>query len=109
MRAIASGADSAAELGRRLQVSRQAAAKTVAVLESRGYVTTAADPDDGRRKRLVVTERGLDLLREGEAAIKQMREQWAAQIGSAELDEIERRLAELVGQPMLDDAPGWLS
>lgn len=109
MRAIASGADTAAELGRRLQVSRQAAAKTIAVLEGRGYVTTAADPNDGRRKRLIVTERGLDLLRQGEAAITEMRDRWAAQVGAAQLDEIEERLAELVGRPMLDDAPGWLS
>ena len=109
MRAIASGADTAAELGRRLQVSRQAAAKTIAVLESRGYVTTAADPNDGRRKRLIVTERGLDLLRQGEAAITEMRDQWAAKIGAAQLDEFEEQLAQLVGRPMVDDAPGWLS
>src|SRR4029078_10563590 len=45
MRAIASGADTAAELSRRLQVSRQAAAKNVAVLETRGYLTNAGDSD----------------------------------------------------------------
>lgn len=109
LRGIAGGADSAAELARRLQVSRQAAAKTIAVLETRGYVTTQADPADGRRKRLIVTERGLDLLRQGEAVITDMREQWARQIGAAQLEEIEDRLAQLVGQPILDDAPGWMS
>ena len=36
MRAIASGADNASELGRRLSVSKQAAAKTVALLVDRG-------------------------------------------------------------------------
>jgi DNA-binding MarR family transcriptional regulator len=109
MRAIASGADTAAELARRLQVSRQAAAKTVAILESRGYVATADDPHDGRRKRLIVTDRGLDLLREGEAVITEMRDRWAAEIGTPLLEEMEDRLTELVGEPLLDDAPGWLA
>lgn len=109
LRAIAAGADSAAELARRLQVSRQAAAKTIAVLESRGYVTTAADPADGRRKRLIVTDRGADLLREGEAVITELRDRWAAEIGAEQLEEIEDQLAVLVGRPALDDAPGWMS
>lgn len=109
MRAIASGADTAAELARRLQVSRQAAAKTITILQARGYVTTEDDPADRRRKRLVVTDRGFDLLRAGEAAITDMRRQWAVQIGEQRLNEFETLLAGLVGKPILDDAPGWLS
>lgn len=109
LRAIASGAETAAELARRLQVSRQAAAKTIATLESRGYVTAAADPTDGRRRRLLVTDRGFGLLREGEAVITEKRDRWAAEIGVEQLEEIEERLASLVGRPLLDDAPGWLS
>ena len=49
MRAIAAGADNASELGRRLSVSKQAAAKTIAVLQERGYVAREADPLDARR------------------------------------------------------------
>jgi DNA-binding MarR family transcriptional regulator len=78
-------------------------------LETRGCVATAADPDDGRRKRLVVTECGFDVLREGEAVITDLREQWAAEIGVAQLEALENRLAELVRQPTVDDAPGWMS
>ena len=48
----------------------------------------------GGGKRLIVTERGFDLLRQGEAAIAEMRERWAAQIGAAQLEEIEGRLAD---------------
>lgn len=55
MRAVAAGADNASELGRRLSVTKQAAAKTIAVLQERGYVTREADPLDARRKRLRVT------------------------------------------------------
>ena len=67
MRAIAAGADSASELGRRLSVSKQAAAKTVAVLEQRGYVARGADPLDARRKRLQVAALGFEVMREAQA------------------------------------------
>src|ERR1700692_4232754 len=66
MRAIAAGADSASELGRRLSISKQSAAKTIAVLQERGYVARDTDPLDARRKRLQVTTLGLDMLRSGE-------------------------------------------
>ena len=46
MGAIAAGADNASELGRRLSVSKQAAAKTIALLQDRGYVAGDADPID---------------------------------------------------------------
>src|ERR1700683_3210544 len=66
MRAIAAGADDASKLGRRLSVSKQAAAKTVAVLEERGYVARGSDPLDARRKRLEVTALGFEVMRVGE-------------------------------------------
>src|SRR5882757_3138120 len=64
MRAIIAGAGNASELGRRLSVSKQAAAKTIAVLQERGYVARDAAPG-ARRTRLQVTERGFDVLRQG--------------------------------------------
>lgn len=109
IRAIASGADTASELGRRLSVSKQAAAKTIDVLQERGYVAREADPEDARRKRLHVTARGLDLLREAEAISDDFRAQWARRIGLAELERLEHHLAELVGAtPSRLDAPGWI-
>src|SRR3954449_7347592 len=62
LRAIDEGADTASTLGRRLGVSKQAAAKTVAVLQRLGYVELAPDPDDARRKRIRVTPRGHEMV-----------------------------------------------
>ena len=42
LRAIDTGADTASELGRRLSVSKQAAAKTIAALQRLGYVDRAS-------------------------------------------------------------------
>lgn len=110
MRAIAAGADSASELGRRTAVSKQAAAKTIAVLVDRGYVSREADPGDARRKRLRVTPLGFEVLREGEAIFDELRETWARQIGAAELVELEARLRDLVGEGAVRaDAPGWVA
>ena len=110
MRAIAAGADNASELGRSLSVSKQAAAKTVAVLQERGYVAREADPVDARRKRLQVTALGFEVMREGEAIFDELRDKWKQQIGPDELERLESRLAALVGaSPIRFDRPGWVA
>jgi DNA-binding MarR family transcriptional regulator len=109
MRAIAAGADSASELGRRLSISKQSAARTIAVLQERGYVARDTDPLDARRKRLQVTALGYDVMRQGEAIFDELRDQWERQIGAAELKTVETHLAKLVGaQPVRFDNPGWI-
>jgi DNA-binding MarR family transcriptional regulator len=110
LRAIVAGADSASDLGRRTSVSKQAAAKTIAVLVERGYIVSAPDPNDARRKRLQVTGRGLDVMSQGEAILDSLREKWRKQIGSTELANLEARLATLVGDAAIRvEAPGWVA
>lgn len=107
LRAILAGAGSASELGRRLAVSKQAAAKTIALLQARGYVTRQDDPGDGRRKALEVTARGLDVLRQGEAIFDDLRRDWERQIGADALARLEAGLIALVGPtPVRLEAPG---
>ena len=110
IRAIASGADSASELGRQMSVSKQAAAKTIAVLQERGYVAREVDPTDARRKRLQVTDRGFDMLREAEAIFDDLRDQWGRQIGDDRLQALEAQLIDLLGTARVRlDAPGWIA
>lgn len=110
MRAIAAGAESASELGRRLSVTKQSAARTIAVLQERGWVTTEADPRDARRKRLRVTPLGGEVLTQGEAVFDELRARWAEQLGEAELERFEAQLEALVGVlPIRFDTPGWIS
>jgi DNA-binding MarR family transcriptional regulator len=110
MRAIAAGADNASELGRRLSVSKQAAAKTVAVLEERGYVTRGADPLDARRKRLEVTALGFEVMRVGEAVFDELRDKWKRKIGAKQLERLESDLSALIGaSPVRVDTPGWIA
>jgi DNA-binding MarR family transcriptional regulator len=110
IRAIAAGADTASELGRRLSITKQSAAKTIAVLQERGYVAREPDPLDARRKRLQVTALGFDMLRQGELIFDELRAQWAGRIGAAELATLEAQLSALVGAvPVRFDTPGWVA
>ena len=97
LRAIEAGADTASELGRRLSVSKQAAAKTIAALQELGYVDREVDPNDARRKRVRVTPRGYEMIAIGGALFDDVRERWAAQIGVRQLSALEAHLGQLVG------------
>ena len=110
LRAIGSGAETASDLGRSLAVSKQAAAKTIAFLEAHGYVQRESDPDDARRKRLRITQRGEELMTVGESLFDDVRAHWGRQIGVEELEVLEAQLAKLVnpGYPR-SSVPGWLA
>jgi DNA-binding MarR family transcriptional regulator len=108
--AIEAGAVSASDLGRSLSVSKQAAAKTIATLERRGYLSVETDPEDARRKKLEVTAKGKDVMRQGAAIFDELRAEWANRIGERRLDEMEADLEALVGaSPLRFDTPGWMT
>jgi DNA-binding MarR family transcriptional regulator len=75
-------------LAERLGVTQQAASKSVADLERRGYVERRADPDDARARLVALTARG-------EAAIEGGRRHRAA---------IEAELAERLGPRRVEAA-----
>jgi DNA-binding MarR family transcriptional regulator len=79
MQAIDHGASSAASLARETGVSRQAAAKTITMLESLGYVTRNSDPADARRKHLHVTAKGRAAVHIGATAFDRIFERWQQQ------------------------------
>lgn len=110
MRAIASGADTASELGRRLSVTKQAAAKTIAVLLERGYIERATDPQDARRKRIQVTPLGWEVMHAGEAIFDEVHQRWERVLGADQLATLEAQLSLIVGDaPVRIDHPGWVA
>jgi DNA-binding MarR family transcriptional regulator len=96
LRAIDGGANTASELGRRLAVTKQAAAKTLVALEEMQYVDREADARDARRKRIRVTPHGHELMAVGGRLFDDVRKRWAKQIGAQELATLEAQLNELV-------------
>jgi len=96
LRAIAAGAGSVSEVGRRTSVSKQAAAKSVAFLEAGGYVRRAPDEHDRRRSRLTVTDRGNSLMSEGEAVFDEVRARWEALVGRDRVADLQTALQRLL-------------
>jgi DNA-binding MarR family transcriptional regulator len=96
LRAIAGGAGTASEVGRRTSVSKQAAAKTVAFLEEAGYVRRTPDGRDRRRSQLTVTDRGVSLMSEGEAVFDELRAEWESLIGRDRVAEVQTALERLL-------------
>lgn len=111
LQAIGPDGTTASELGRRLGVSKQAAAKTVASLERVGYVRRAPDPDDGRAVRLVRTPRGEEMLSLSAAFFESYRERLAGTLGRRRLTELEDDLQQLAGPlgESLRGLPGWMT
>ena len=98
------------ELGRRLGVSKQAAAKHVAALEELGYLRREDDPADARRRTLRLTRRGADCLARSAAVLAELRAGWAAEIGAARITALEDDLRTVTrGAGLRVDTPGWLA
>jgi DNA-binding MarR family transcriptional regulator len=98
----------AAELGRRLGVSKQAAGKTIDALEQLGYVIRVPDTFDQRRKLVVLTNRGVDALDRSARIFEELRAGWAARLGIERLRALETDLQTVAGEAAVPlDMPGW--
>ena len=110
LQAIGTEGTTVSELGRRLGVSKQAAAKTAASLESVGYVSRAPDPRDARATTLIRTPRGTEMLALSAEIFERLRAGWVRQLGEGRVAALEDDLESVVGSsgPRLGDLPGWL-
>lgn len=108
LQAVGPDGTTAAELGRRLGVSKQAAGKTVDGLERLGYVERGTDPRDARRKTVRLTARGTDCLARSARIFDGLRARWAAALGDERMRAFESDLRVMTppGAPWLD-VPGW--
>ncbi|HWE88621.1 MAG TPA: MarR family winged helix-turn-helix transcriptional regulator [Pseudonocardiaceae bacterium] len=108
MQAIGVDGATASDVGRRLGISKQAAGKTIDRLESLGYAERVDDPADARRKRVHLTARGIDSLNRSATIFDQLRERWAAVLGSDRLRDLETALRAVTPADTFRlDVPGW--
>jgi DNA-binding MarR family transcriptional regulator len=99
------------ELGRRLAVSKQAAAKTAKNLEALGYVSRGPQPGDGRATVLTRTAKGDELLALSARSFDRLRRRWARTLGTETLDALEDGLETIAGatsRSTIADFPGLL-
>jgi DNA-binding MarR family transcriptional regulator len=108
LQAVGPAGSTAVELGRRLGVTKQAAAKHIEFLEARGYVERCADPGDARRKPVRLTARGIDLLDRSAAIFEDLRAGWARTLGEERLRALETDLRAVTPAAIFRlDVPGW--
>jgi len=108
LQAIGMDGTTAADLGRALGVSKQAAAKTVETLAQLGYVRRATDPNDARRKMILLTKRGTDCLVRSARIFDELRAGWARQLGEKRLSALEEDLRTVTAEQAFRlDVPGW--
>ncbi|MDD7941267.1 MarR family transcriptional regulator [Actinomycetospora lutea] len=108
LQAIAPAPVTGSELAGRLGVTKQAAGRTVDVLAERGYVARTDDPADARRRLVVLTPRGRELLALSGEILERLRSQRAAAMGPERFAAFEdglRTLTDGGGGPFA--AAGW--
>jgi DNA-binding MarR family transcriptional regulator len=109
LQAIGAQGATVSELGRRLAVSKQAAAKTAAGLERLGYVVRAAHPTDARAVQLRRSARGEEFLTLSAQIFEKLRARWAEKLGDERLAALEDDLELIAGATPLTDMPGWIA
>jgi DNA-binding MarR family transcriptional regulator len=109
LQAVGPGGTTAADLGRRLGISKQAAGKTIDGLERLGYLSRGTDPADARRKTVRLTDSAVDALARSARAFDDVRARWARALGSGRLRALEDDLRTVTGdaEPFRLDVPGW--
>ncbi|HEY1733589.1 MAG TPA: MarR family winged helix-turn-helix transcriptional regulator [Acidimicrobiales bacterium] len=110
LQAIGPDGVTTSELGRRLGISKQGAAKTAAGLEQIDYISREGDPEDARAVVLKPTARGHEFLALSATIFDRLRAEWSAELGAQRLAALEDDLRRIVvpSGTKLGDLPGWL-
>lgn len=104
------GAVRVTELAERAQITQQAMGKILKELERIGYLVRDIDGTDRRAKKIRLTEFGLQLVKDSMEIVDEVRQQYAAQVGAQELDELEAQLARCIGKIDLEYLPeSWMN
>jgi DNA-binding MarR family transcriptional regulator len=99
------GESTISQIGRELEITRQGAAKIVARLRERGYLSVRASATSGREKTVTLTPRGAEYLEAHRAAAIRIEAEVAADVGAEGFESLTRLLEVLGGheQPRMYD------
>jgi DNA-binding MarR family transcriptional regulator len=84
------------ELAELLEVTQQAASKSVVELETLGYVRREADPTDSRRRRIVLTDQGRDAVATSRRFRSELERALIDELGERNVDDTRRVLVALL-------------
>lgn len=83
------------DLAEILGISRQACNQATKQVEAAGYIERAADPMDGRAKRLALSPRGVKLRRDGLRIVARMDKHFATIVGEAGIADTSKSLRKI--------------
>lgn len=83
------------ELAGRVRVSKQALNHLLGQLERLGYLRREGDRDDGRSKRIVLTQRGEKAVAVIREAVAEMEARWEQQLGPRRFKQLQLLLQDL--------------
>jgi len=81
-----------AHIGRELGISRQGAAKIVALLEERGYLSVGDSPTNRRDKSVTATPRAIEYLAAQRTAARSIERQLRRELGTEGFEALQRLL-----------------
>lgn len=84
------------DLAERAGVTKQAMSQLVQNLEERGYVARRPDPEDGRCKRVLLTDAGRDVIRAARDGRRRLEETWSRHLGGEGLSSLQALLTRLL-------------
>jgi DNA-binding MarR family transcriptional regulator len=99
------GETTIAQIGRELEITRQGAAKLVASLRDRAYLTVEPSATSGREKTVRLTPRATEYLEAHRTAARRIERQVLAEVGPEAFESLARLLQALGGeeQPRMFD------
>ncbi|MGG3522797.1 MarR family transcriptional regulator [Bacillus pseudomycoides] len=93
---IVSNGATGQELAEHLGITKQAVSKMIEYLEKSGYVMRRPHPTDKRGKIIVLTERGMLVMKTKEKIIAEIEQRWIENIGAERMQMLKEDLANLV-------------
>ena len=84
------------ELANDADVTKQAITQAIRQLQSRDLVAVEPDPDDGRAKRVVYTDRGRALIAAALPHVLALEREWAERLGADRYQTLRDALTDLI-------------
>ena len=99
------------ELAERARMTKQAMSELVRRLEKEGLVERRPDPEDGRAKRVQMTEKGRGVTEAAQVTYREVIESWSRELQEGEFARLLKLLSELLASrdalPRFRDPLDW--
>lgn len=79
-------------------LTKQAMSQVVADIEAHGYLMKQDDPDDGRAKKILLTDKGRKMVKDSIGAQTRVMQRYEAILGAARFAQLRLLLGELVNR-----------